>query len=151
MSNNSNYLGINKNEKKEVCVENDQPTSKNIFYKRGFLEHKKLPVNDTFKQIKDIYGSYFCCKCAFDTKNLKDFKRHIKTKKHIKKPLLPQNNDETIPSKKHICICGREYKYAPGLSNHKHRCKMLKNILKKTGKNGNLKIKKKKSEKWPKS
>ena len=43
-----------------------------------------------------------------------------------------------------MCICGKEYKYAPGLSNHKKKCEMLKNILKKTEKNEQFKFEKKK-------
>lgn len=144
MSNNSNYLGKKKPKKKTVCVENDQSSSENTKKKWGILEHKNLRVIKPNKTIRKKQCCYRCIICAFETRNLKDYKRHKNTKKHKKKTLKNPKNNDTITKKIHMCICGKEYKYAPGLSNHKKKCEMLKNILKKTEKNEQFKFEKKK-------
>ena len=83
-------------------------------------------------------GEYICIKCRFGTKNLKDFKRHLNTKKHKKKP---QKKPQTIVEKKFHCICGKMYKFHSGLSKHYKKCKKYaknqekKNESKKSKKN----------------
>ena len=62
---------------------------------------------------------YICMKCRFSTKNLKDFRRHLKTKKHKKKP---QKKPLIINKKKFVCLCGKEYRFQSGLSKHKFKC-----------------------------
>ena len=57
-----------------------------------------------------------CILCNYSTKRKYDFKRHLKSKKHLNK-----NN-------KFICECGKEYKYNTGLSKHRKKC-VLKNKL----------------------
>ena len=64
-------------------------------------------------------GEYICIKCRFGTKNLKDFKRHLNTKKHKKKP---QKKPQTINEKKFLCLCGKTYKFHSGLSKHYKKC-----------------------------
>ena len=91
MSNNRNYLEKKKPNKKKVCVENDQLTYKNTKKKWGILEHKKLRVIKSNKTISKKQCCYKCTICAFETRNLKDYKRHKNTKKHKKKnPKKPQ-------------------------------------------------------------
>ena len=80
MSNNSNYLGKKKPKKKTVCVENDQPSSENTKKKWGILEHKNLRVIKPNKTIRKKQCCYRCIICAFETRNLKDYKRHKNTK-----------------------------------------------------------------------
>ena len=64
-------------------------------------------------------NEYICTKCRFSTKNLKDFRRHLKTKKHKKKP---QKKPLTINEKKFVCLCGKKYRFQSGLSKHKFKC-----------------------------
>ena len=54
---------------------------------------------------------YACCRCNFFTSNLKDWNRHLNTKKHknVKKEIFK-------------CECGKEYKYRGSLYNHKKKC-----------------------------
>ena len=83
-------------------------------------------------------GQYICIKCRFGTKNLKDFKRHLNTKKHKKKP---QKKPQIINKKKFSCLCGKTYKFQSGLSKHYKKCKKYnekyekKNTSKKSKKN----------------
>ena len=55
---------------------------------------------------------YTCSRCNFFTSNLKDWNRHLNTKKHNK-----NINKETFK-----CECGKEYKYRGSLYNHKNKC-----------------------------
>lgn len=85
-------------------------------------------------------NEYICMKCRFNTKNLKDFRRHLKTKKHKKKP---QKKPLTINEKKFVCLCGKKYRFQSGLSKHKFKCEKYvenggkKKNIKKIDKNNN--------------
>ena len=62
---------------------------------------------------------FICDKCNFITSNKKDYKRHILTPKHINN----NNDNENSPKTPfYPCLCGKEYKYASGLSAHKKKC-----------------------------
>ena len=55
---------------------------------------------------------YTCVRCKLHTSNLKDYNRHLNTKKHNK----------NIKKEIFKCECGKEYKYRGSLFNHKNRC-----------------------------
>ena len=59
---------------------------------------------------------YECFLCNYSTIRKYDFKRHLKTKKHLNR------------NKKYICECGKEYKFNSGLSKHRKKC-ILNNKL----------------------
>ena len=129
-------FGVKKNHQKNKCVENDQITRQKNKNKKQFSDDKNNWITNDFETIKIKYGCYYCCYCAFGTKNLKDFKRHLKTKKHQKKTPKKTPNIKTINSKRFECICGKDYKFASGLSKHKAKCEFLKTVEKSGQKNG---------------
>ena len=57
---------------------------------------------------------YICKLCNYSTKRKYDYKKHLKTRKHI--------NSNKIFN----CQCGKIYKYRSGLSKHKIRCEYYK-------------------------
>ena len=76
---------------------------------------KKKPKKNSFK--------FYCEKCDFLSSNKKDYNRHLLTRKHNKDN--KDNKDKKWITKKtpHICmLCGKQYKYASGLSKHKKKC-----------------------------
>ena len=92
-------------------------------------------VNDTDVELDDDYDSenednkdnnlvplnkykFLCKMCKYKTIRESQYERHIKTKKH-----LNMISDKThIETKVFKCDCGKEYKYASGLSKHKKNC-----------------------------
>ena len=62
-----------------------------------------------------------CIKCAYITRNKKDFNKHLTTAKHKK-----ITNDNDFTPKKPLtyicCHCDKEFKYASGLSRHMKKC-----------------------------
>ena len=61
-----------------------------------------------------------CSICSFNCGKQSDYERHILTRKHINNI---NHNEKTLKNtKKHQCICGKNYKYASGLSFHKKNC-----------------------------
>ncbi len=67
---------------------------------------------------------YICDVCGIETRNKKDFKRHLLTKKHRNNDISLQNNAEKSPNlpQKFTCECGKQYKYRQGLYVHKKKC-----------------------------
>ncbi len=65
-----------------------------------------------------------CEICDYSSNNLSHFKRHCLTKKHQLGVMNSKNSDKSchFGTKKHICECGKEYKYRQGLSYHRKRC-----------------------------
>jgi hypothetical protein len=61
-----------------------------------------------------------CEKCDFECFKLSNYKKHIMTAKHK----MVTNGDKKMPNTntKHICSCGKEFKYRQGLSRHKKSC-----------------------------
>jgi len=55
----------------------------------------------------------YCCKCDYTAKRVSDFKKHLKTNKHLKDP-----NEKKVFN----CVCGKEYGYASSLYKHKKKC-----------------------------
>ena len=82
-------------------------------------DHAKKHISQSSVTIKRNKHAYVCSPCGFSSTNLKDYKRHLKTNKHIKK------NPKKTPDcngKGYNCICGKSYKYRSGLSKHKLKC-----------------------------
>ena len=60
---------------------------------------------------------YKCISCNFYSNKKENYKRHIKTKKHLK--IIAKIQNGTI--KQHICVCGKSYSYKSGLYAHKSK------------------------------
>jgi len=73
---------------------------------------------------------YKCELCKIETRNKKDFNKHILTRKHCNNDVWLQNDTKKSPkspkllktSKEFICGCGKEYKYRQGLYVHNKKC-----------------------------
>ncbi len=120
-------------------VENDHNHTINLSKKNTICDDKLKWITVDNESVIFDGNEYICIKCRFSTKNLKDFKRHLKTKKHKKKPL---KKPQTINKKKFMCLCGKQYKFQSGLSKHKFKCEKYikkhkkKNKIEKNGKTG---------------
>jgi hypothetical protein len=75
------------------------------------MEIKKSPKIPSF---------YECKKCDYNTSNLKDYRKHCLTAKHLRKRI--GNNMEIKKSPLGICTCGKTYKSLSGLWKHKKIC-----------------------------
>ena len=97
-------------------------------------------MNDTLGKNPKKYffpdkNNYLCEKCNYTTKNKKDFKRHLTSKKHNngyhgnkkKTTNKPTKVKEKKPTSGNFeCLeCGKIYKYASGLYRHKKICKHI--------------------------
>jgi hypothetical protein len=73
----------------------------------------------------------YCCElCDYITHNLKDFRKHIQTKKHRSVTYdtkMIQNDTLFVPKNPQpfICDCGNVYKYHSGIYRHKKVCKFI--------------------------
>ena len=127
-----------KNDEFSTFVENDCNQTINFAENIDNCDDNSKWINFCDESIIFEGGQYICIKCRFGTKNLKDFKRHLNTKKHKKKP---QKKPHIISKKKFSCLCGKTYKFQSGLSKHYKKCKKYnekyekKNISKKSEKN----------------
>lgn len=65
---------------------------------------------------------YFCENCKYGTEFLKDYNKHMRTKKH----LANVNPETKLPF---ICDCGKQYKHHSSLYNHKKSCKIVNKTL----------------------
>ena len=63
---------------------------------------------------------FICEKCDFECCKLSNYNKHLNTAKHK----MVTNGDKKMPIDitKHICSCGKEFKYRQGLSRHKQNC-----------------------------
>ena len=63
---------------------------------------------------------FVCNKCDFRCCKRSDYERHLNTAKHK----MVTNGTKNTPNEntKHICSCGKEFKYRQGLSRHKKNC-----------------------------
>ena len=60
--------------------------------------------------------TFSCIPCGFTTTDRRDWKRHLSSKKH-------QTTTGTVVKTVHVCsACGKEYKYASGVSRHRKTC-----------------------------
>jgi hypothetical protein len=60
---------------------------------------------------------FICTWCQFNTRNKKDYNRHILTRKHLRLTSTTENIKKT-----HECVCGKKYNHVSSLSNHKQKC-----------------------------
>jgi hypothetical protein len=92
------------------------------------LAKHKEPVKilpDVIEPPKVTKGSskFSCELCEFNCSKSRDWSRHLSTSKHKTRA----NTSET-PAKspaEYSCNCGRKYKHASSLWNHRHKCKTL--------------------------
>ena len=119
-----------KNTKKISESENNQISCEKKSLTKNKRDHGISVHSINFESIKSKHGQYFCSVCVFGTQNLKDFKRHLMTRKHLKKN--PKKTPKFVTNKvaSFICDCGKWYKYSSGLSKHKQKCKKMKNCKK---------------------
>lgn len=112
-------LGVFLKQHKSGYVESDDGTITKSLGKKQNCYHAKKWITRGSKTINSNKLKYKCSPCGFSTYNLKDYRRHLKTKKHEKK------NPKKTPDchgKGYICGCGKSYKYASGLSKHRLKC-----------------------------
>jgi hypothetical protein len=74
-----------------------------------------------------------CSLCDFHTCNIKDYKKHLLTDKHLKKgndSKMVVNDSDFTPKnpKSFVCSCGKIYKYDSGYYRHKKKCYNNNNI-----------------------
>ena len=74
-------------------------------------------------EISIINPEQYCCKiCDYNTVSIKDYNKHLITRKH---KILTNPNDKK--SRVLSCKCGKTYKHASSLCNHKKKCEFLTN------------------------
>ncbi len=71
---------------------------------------KKIVKNSPFK--------YYCPKCDYGCSKKSHWNQHISTTKHK----MITNDNKMITKKRHICPCGKSYKFSSGLSRHLKVC-----------------------------
>ena len=87
---------------------------------------KKVPKSST----------KFCCEvCYYNTSRQSQMERHMTTGKHLKMTKWLQIDDNpvikssaalsVIEEPRHICICGKEYKFRQGLHRHRKYCSKI--------------------------
>ena len=64
--------------------------------------------------------NYRCENCNYNTRNKKDYNKHILTLKHA--TLINDTGFIPKPPRVYTCLCGRNYNYKSGLSRHKSKC-----------------------------
>ena len=66
------------------------------------------------------FQNFYCKSCDYSTCRKSQYERHLNTAKHK----MVTNGDILVPNEntKHICSCGKEFKYRQGLSRHKQNC-----------------------------
>lgn len=82
------------------------------------MDNKKVPKKTP---------NFYCKNCDYVTSRKSQWERHLQTVKHlstIKRNFLVPKQNDTIDGK-HICSCGREYKFRSGLCKHQKSCKFL--------------------------
>jgi len=62
-----------------------------------------------------------CIPCAFKTQYKSNYDNHLLTAKH--KMIINGNKKMAKNGKAYLCVCGKKYKHASGLSRHKMHCK----------------------------
>ena len=102
-----------------AAVENDCKQTINIKKKKSETDENSEIIGFFDESVIFEDGKYICIKCNLKTKNLKDFKRHLNTKKHKKKP---QKKPQTIKKNLFYCLCGKTYRFKSGVSKHHKKC-----------------------------
>jgi hypothetical protein len=78
---------------------------------------KTQMITDDNEKTPKNAEKFDCIGCSFKCSKSSDWDRHISTRKHR----MITNDNEKTPNKFN-CICGKEYKFASGLSRHKMFC-----------------------------
>jgi hypothetical protein len=73
-------------------------------------------------EISQKIAQFNCKTCDYITNNKFDYNKHLLTLKHINNNNDNENSQKLAKIAKTICVCGKEYKYASGLSAHKKKC-----------------------------
>ena len=86
-----------------------------------FKDNKKVPQSTTV-----TCSFYECNACDYTTSDRSNWAKHCKTKRHIKRTMINDDNAVVPQSTTNItsyeCECGKQYKYQSGLSRHKKTC-----------------------------
>ena len=86
---------------------------------KEILSGKRIPPTES---LNTKNSNMFVCKiCDFKCCKQSEYKRHLETNKHKR---VTESNKKT-PNNAHkifVCICGKVYKYRPGLAKHKRTC-----------------------------
>ena len=84
------------------------------------------------KSSQKVATKYHCKNCDYTTCKLSNWKKHIKTKKHMDNKdssRITKSSQKVAKSssepKKWTCACGKSYKYASGYSKHKSKCTFI--------------------------
>ena len=75
--------------------------------------------------------NFLCKLCGFVSSNIKDYKRHISTRKHkmltnVDNCIIAESKIQT-PPEIFACECGKVYKHRQSLSVHKKKCNFVDN------------------------
>ena len=85
-------------------------------------------MNSDINKSPKVAQKFLCEKCNYKCCKQSDFNKHLLTAKHIKRTNGTQKSPKSPKYyKKHVCVCGKEYKYSRGLWEHKHRCSLINN------------------------
>lgn len=105
----------------DVCSITCQ-TEKQLVTHQKTNKHKRN-LNNTQNPLK-ISKKYICETCDYNTSNLKDYNKHLFTKKH---KMLTNVNEKIPENPQFICdLCNKVYKYRQSLHVHKRNCSSLK-------------------------
>ena len=73
----------------------------------------------TYKITSNFEPEFICEICAFKCSKKGDYNRHLLTAKHQKRQNTYKNTSFTSNDKFYFCDCGKKYKHAQSLHNHK--------------------------------
>ena len=94
--------------------------------KQMSLDEKTDDMDDKMddKSCRKVAHKYYCEKCDYSTSKLSSWKKHIDTKKHNGLQMTTKSA-EKLPKSCYKCECGKKYKHASSLWNHKNKCNFL--------------------------
>ena len=145
-----NFLTIKVAEKLNKDLTDHESCEHQLYNEKNITCNEKILTNPNKKSPKKE-NMYVCEKCNYSCKKHSDYRKHLKTNKHvmfsdlinsnlinsnlINSNLINSNliNSNLINSKlksdnkKFICQCGKQYKHASTLSNHKKKCEIIIN------------------------
>ena len=75
--------------------------------------------------VEKSHHKYTCEPCDYKCSSLKDYNKHLSTRKHKKMTIVDTNDDNNSKkSPNHKCEnCGKQYAHRQGLFVHKKKCK----------------------------
>tara|TARA_Y100000992_G_scaffold128641_1_gene84708 strand:- start:6384 stop:7292 length:909 start_codon:yes stop_codon:yes gene_type:complete len=80
----------------------------------------------TNKKLAENRQLFYCKFCDYSCRKQSDFNKHLNTTKH--KILINPNKKVAELAKAFMCSCGKSYKHASSLSNHKKKCTIIDNV-----------------------